>query len=72
MEAKIDNIVDGVDRLENSVEKVDKKIDDHVKCETERYEKLDSKYSGKWVEKAIISIGTAIVIAIIVALLKFM
>ena len=65
MEAKIDNITKSVDGIA-------KDIKEHVKCETERYEKLDTKYSGKWVEKAIISIGTAIVIAIIIAFLKFM
>ena len=70
MEEKIDNIVDGVERLEKSIEKVDKKIDDHVKWEGEKYEKLDSKYSGKWVEKLTLAIAGGLVIAILTFLLK--
>lgn len=65
MEQKIDNII-------TSVDKIEKKIDKHVEWENEKYEKLDSKYSGKWVEKAIISIGTALIISILAAILKLM
>ena len=65
MEQKIDNIVE-------DVKEISKDIKDHIRWEGEKYEKLDSKYSGKWVEKAIISIGTALIISILAALLKFM
>ena len=56
MEQKIDNLIEKVDEVSNDVK-------DHVKWEAEKYEKLDSKYSAKWVEKAIVSIGTALIIA---------
>ena len=72
MEQKIDNLINSVDKIGNNVDKVDLKLDKHVQWEAEKYEKLDSKYSGKWVEKAIISIGTAVVISIFLAVLKFM
>lgn len=64
MEQKIDNIIDDIKELSNDI-----KI--HVQWEAEKYEKLDGKYSGKWVEKAIVSIGTALIIAILVAVIKF-
>jgi len=72
MEQKIDNLINSVDKIGENVDKVDLKLDKHVQWEAEKYEKLDGKYSGKWVEKAIISIGTAVVIAIILALIKLM
>ena len=65
MEQKIDN-------LTKDVKEIASDIKDHVRWEAEKYEKLDGKYSGKWVEKAIISIGTALVIAIILAFIKLM
>ena len=63
MEQKIDNLID-------SVEKIDSKLDKHIDFEAEKYEKLDVKYSGKWVEKAIIAIGTAVAIAIVTLFVK--
>jgi len=65
MEQKIDNLIEDVKEIASDIK-------DHVKWEADKYEKLDSKYSGKWVEKAIVSIGTAVVIAIILAVIKFM
>ena len=71
MEQKIDNLKDDICDVKNDIKGIAKDINDHVKWETEKYEKLDNKYSGKWVESAIISIGTAVVIAIILAAIKF-
>ena len=61
-----------LDDLKEDVKSIASDIKDHIKWESEKYEKMDSKYSGKWVEKAIISIGTALIISILAALLKFM
>lgn len=61
-----------IDDLREDVKEIASDIKDHIKWEAEKYEKLDSKYSGKWVEKAIISIGTALIISILAAILKFM
>ena len=72
MEQKIDNLIKSVDNVGKNVDKVDLKLDKHVQWEAEKYEKLDSKYSGKWVEKAIIAIGTAITITIIGALITLL
>lgn len=63
MEQKIDNLIEDVKGIATDIK-------DHVKWEAEKYEKLDTKYSAKWVEKAIISIGTAVLIAIILAAIK--
>ena len=63
MEQKIDNIVE-------DVKEISKDIKDHIRWEGEKYEKLDSKYSGKWVEKLTLSIAGGLVVAIIVFLLK--
>jgi len=41
MEQKLDNIVD-------DVKEISKDLKDHIRWEGEKYEKLDSKYSGKW------------------------
>ncbi len=60
MEQKIDNITKTVDKVSCTLDKMDSKI-----------EALDSKYSGKWVETAIISIGTALIIAAIVGLFNY-
>lgn len=65
MEEKLDNIAEKVNNIASDIK-------DHVKWEAEKYEKLDNKYSGKWVEKAIIAIGTAITITIIGALITLL
>ena len=61
-----------IDDLREDVKEIASDIKEHIKWEAEKYEKLDSKYSGKWVEKAIISIGTALIISILAAILKLM
>ena len=63
MEQKIDNIVE-------DVKEISKDIKDHIRWEGEKYEKLDSKYSGKWVEKLTLAIAAGLVIAILTFLLK--
>lgn len=65
MEQKIDNLIEDVKGIASDIK-------DHVKWEAEKYEKLDNKYSGKLVEKAIIAIGTAITITIIGALITLL
>ena len=63
MEQKIDNIIE-------DVKEISKDIKDHIRWEGEKYEKLDSKYSGKWVEKLTLAIAGGLVIAILTFLLK--
>ena len=63
MEQKIDNIVE-------DVKEISKDIKDHIQREEEKYEKLDNKYSGKWVEKLTIAIAGGLVIAVLTFLLK--
>ena len=63
MEQKIDNIVE-------DVKEISKDIKEHIRWEGEKYEKLDSKYSGKWVEKLTLAIAGGLVIAILTFLLK--
>ena len=44
-------------KLDNLTEKVQDIADDiksHVQWEAEKYEKLDNRYSGKWVEKTLL------------------
>ena len=63
MEQKLDNIVD-------DVKEISKDLKDHIRREGERYEKLDSKYSGKWVEKLTLAIAGGFIIAVLTFLLK--
>ena len=72
MEQKIDHVSKQVESVKDDVKVVSDIIKEHVKCENDKYQKLDEKYSGKWVEKAIVSIGTAVAISIIMAVIKFM
>lgn len=64
MEQKIDNLID-------DVKEISADIKDHIKRESEKYEKLDNKYSAKWVETGVIAITTALIIAAIVGLFNF-
>jgi Txe/YoeB family toxin of Txe-Axe toxin-antitoxin module len=63
MEQKLDNIVD-------DVKEISKDLKDHIRWEGEKYEKLDSKYSGKWVEKLTLAIAGGFIIAVLTFLLK--
>lgn len=64
MEQKIDNLID-------DVKEIAKDIKDHIKWEGEKYEKLDTKYSAKWVETLTLTIAGGLVVAIIIAILTF-
>lgn len=64
MEEKLDNIAEKVNNIASDIK-------DHVKWEAEKYEKLDNKYSAKWVETGVISIITAIIIAAIAGIFKY-
>ena len=67
MEQKIDNLIDDVKGIASDIK-------DHVKWEAEKYEKLDSKYSGKWVEKVLLVVigiaATGLIGAIFKLILK--
>ena len=63
MEQKIDNLIDDVKGIASDIK-------DHVKWEAEKYEKLDSKYSGKWVEKALLVVIGIAATGLIGAILK--
>ena len=71
MEQKIDNLIKSVDNVGKNLDKVDLKLDKHVQMEAEKYEKLDNKYSGKWVETGVVSIITALVIASLIGLATY-
>lgn len=62
MEQKIDNLIEDVKEISNDIK-------DHVKWEAEKYEKLDMKYSGKWVEKLTLAIAGGLIIAIVMLLI---
>jgi uncharacterized membrane-anchored protein len=71
MEQKIDHVSEQVKSVKDDVRVVSDIIKEHVKCEGERYQKLDEKYSGKWVETGIVAIITSLIIAAIVGLFTF-
>jgi len=52
-EKRLSTMEQKIDNLAKSVEEIAKDI-----------KSLDTRYSGKWVEKAIVAIGTGVVIAI--------
>ena len=57
MEQKIDNIFEDIKEMSENLK-------EHIKWEAEKYEKLDAKYSGKWVEKLTIAIAGGLIVAI--------
>lgn len=59
-EKRLSTMEQKIDNLTKSVEEIGKDI-----------KSLDTKYSGKWVEKAIVAIGTGVVIAIISLIFSF-
>ena len=63
MEQKIDNLIEDVKEISNDIK-------DHVRLEAEKYEKLDSKYSAKWVEKLTLTMAGGLIIAIIMLLIE--
>ena len=60
MEEKIDNLKEDFAEVKKDIKNIAKDI-----------KELDSKYSGKWVEKAIISIATGLIISILAGLFMF-
>ena len=60
-----------IDDLREDVKEIASDIKEHIKWEAEKYEKLDSKYSGKWVETGVVSIITALIIASLIGLFTF-
>lgn len=64
MEEKLDNIAEKVNNIASDIK-------DHIKWEGEKYEKLDTKYSAKWVETLTLTIAGGLVVAIVIAVLTF-
>lgn len=62
MEQKIDNLIEDVKEIASDIK-------DHVKWEAEKYERLDGKYSAKWVEKLTLTMAGGLIIAIIMLLI---
>jgi hypothetical protein len=71
MEENIKTIKDDMNDMKTDIKGIASDIKDHVKWEAEKYEKLDGKYSAKWVETGLISIITALIIAIILGIGKY-
>ena len=69
-EKRLSKMEEKLDNLTEKVQDIASDIKDHIKWEAEKYEKLDSKYSAKWVETGVIAITTALIIASIVGLFK--
>ena len=63
MEQKIDDLIEDVKGISADIK-------EHVRWEAEKYEKLDSKYSGKWVEKLTLAMAGALIVAIIMLLIQ--
>lgn len=58
MEQKIDNLIE-------DVKEISKDIKSHIASEADRYDKLDNKYSGKWVETLTLVIAGGLVVSIL-------
>ena len=58
MEAKIDNLIEDVKEIASDIK-------EHVKWKAEKYEKLDNKYSAKWVESLSLTIAGGLIVAIL-------
>jgi len=63
MEQKIDNLID-------DVKEISADIKEHISWEAEKYEKLDNKYSAKWVEKTLLVLIGLILAGIVGAFFK--
>ena len=59
-----------VENIETVITEIKAMLKDHVDWEATKYSEMDAKYSGKWVEKAIIGISIAVVSGIIVLLIQ--
>lgn len=58
MEQKIDHLITDVKGISDDIKA-------HVKWEAEKYEKLDTKYSAKWVESLTLTIAGGLIVAIL-------
>jgi tetrahydromethanopterin S-methyltransferase subunit B len=58
IEQQVENIEKGVDRIE-------KALTSHVDWEANKYDNLNNKFSGKWVEKVVITLSIAAISALI-------
>jgi len=63
MEQKIDNLIEDVKEIAADIK-------EHVKWEADKYEKLDNKYSAKWVEKTLLVLIGLILAGIVGAFFK--
>ena len=61
MEQKIDNLIEDVKDISSDIK-------EHIRCEGEKYEKLDNKYSAKWVETLTLTIAGGLIVAILAGL----
>lgn len=57
-----------IDDLSKNVKEIASDIKEHIRWENEKYEKLDNKYSAKWVETLTLTIAGGLVVAIAVAI----
>ncbi len=64
MEQKIDNLTE-------SVKDIHKDLKEHVRWEAEKYEDLDTKYSGKWVERAIVGLASSMIASIVTGIILY-
>lgn len=64
MEAKIDNIIDDIKEISNDIKA-------HVQWEAEKYEKLDTKYSAKWVESLTLVIAGGLIVGVLIGLFTY-
>lgn len=65
MEQKIDNLTE-------SVKDIHTDLREHVRWEAEKYNDLDVKYSGKWVEKAIVGLTSSMIAAITTGIILYL
>lgn len=71
IEKRLAKMEEKIDNLTNTVKEISSDIKEHVRLEAEKYEKLDTKYSAKWVETLTLTIAGGLVVAIIIAVLTF-
>ena len=58
LETKLDNLIEDVKEIASDIK-------EHIRWESEKYEKLDTKYSAKWVETMTLTIAGGLIVTII-------
>ena len=58
IETTVDNIVSDVSEIKNLLK-------DHIKWEGSKYNEMSERFSGKWVEKAIIGLASGVALLLI-------